>query len=190
MHAPPTHVWLTHPIGAPHVPLASQACTPLPEHRVEPGAHATHAFMHGAAAPHVPFDVHDCTPLPLHCDWPGAHVPVQAPPTHVWFTHATGAPQVPHPLQIWTPLPEHCVDPGEHSTQELFKQVGVAPVQVDCVCQLPVPSQDWMAEPRHCVSPGAHPPVHTPAMHVCLEHAAPLVHVPFEVHVCGVLPLH
>jgi hypothetical protein len=28
-----------HATGAPHCPLASQVCTPLPEHRVAPGVH-------------------------------------------------------------------------------------------------------------------------------------------------------
>ena len=87
-------------------------------------------------------------------------------------------------------MPEHWVDPGEHSTQELLTHVGVAPEHVDCVSQLPLASQDWIAEPRHCVCPGAQPPVHTPATHVWFSHAAPLVHVPFVLHVCGVLPLH
>jgi hypothetical protein len=87
--------------------------------------------------------------LPLHC--PGAHVPVQAPPTQVWFEQAIGAFQVPLALQVWTPLPEHCVEPGEQATHALLRQVGVGPEQVDCVCQLPVSSHDWIADPRHCV---------------------------------------
>jgi hypothetical protein len=68
--------------------------------------------------------------------------------------------------QVSTLFPRHCFEPGEHVTQVLFRQLGVSPEQVDCVCQLPMASQDWMAEPRHCVSPGAQPPVHTPAMQV------------------------
>jgi hypothetical protein len=33
-------------------------------------------------------------------------------------------------------------------------------------------------------------PEHTPATHVWLAHAVPLVHVPLSPQVCGVLPLH
>jgi hypothetical protein len=67
------HAWPVHATAAPHVPVALQVCTPLPEHRVVLGAHtpahppATQAwFAHATAVPHVPVAVQVCTPLPEH----------------------------------------------------------------------------------------------------------------------------
>src|ERR1700722_8506601 len=39
VHAPSTHVWLAQGVVAPHSP-PTHFCTPLAEHREEPGEHA------------------------------------------------------------------------------------------------------------------------------------------------------
>ncbi len=115
---------------------------------------------------------------------------MQTPLRQVLLVHADGGPHAPAALHVSTPLPTHWVAPGEHATQVLFRQVAVGLVHVSAVVQLPVASQDWMRLPRHRVAPSAHTPEHVPLMHVWPEHAAPLVHVPLALHVCGVLPLH
>jgi len=96
----------------------SQVCTPLPEHRVDPGAQApaqapeTHACSAQAATgPQLADRSHVCTPLPEHCVAPGVQGPVHAPDTHEAL-HMTAVPHVPFWPQVSTPLPEHCVAPG------------------------------------------------------------------------------
>jgi hypothetical protein len=90
-HAPPEQVCVVavHAAAAPHWPLESQVCTPLPEHCFAPGVHTpvqaplTQAEeTHVDAVPQLPFASHVCTPLFEHCFVPGAQVPAQAPPTH------------------------------------------------------------------------------------------------------------
>jgi len=93
VQAPLTHAWFVHACAAPHTPLESQVCTPLPAeaHFVAPGAQLPvqvppeHAwFVHACAAPQVPVESQVCTPLLVeeHFTAPGEHTPVQAPFAH------------------------------------------------------------------------------------------------------------
>jgi len=59
VHAPLTHVWLLHALGALQVPLELQVCTPLPEHCVVPGTQTpVHAPLTHADATHAVVDPH------------------------------------------------------------------------------------------------------------------------------------
>jgi hypothetical protein len=79
MHAPLLHVCeALHADAPPHVPHAPHVSTPLPEHRVCPGAHE-----------------------PWH-DAPTAGLGGQ----HVWLVHDEVAPQAPAAEQTWVPLPD------------------------------------------------------------------------------------
>ncbi len=60
----------------------------------------------------------------------------------VWLVHAAGAPHDPAALHVSVLLPEHCFVPGEHATQVLFRQAGVVPEQVACVCHVPLVLHD------------------------------------------------
>jgi hypothetical protein len=153
----PVHVWFTHAVGGPQLPVASQVWMPLPEHCVAPGLQATQEApcaparqtgvppVHPTAVPHVPVASHVWTPVAEHCVEPGTHDPVQlAPPALTVQTegHGDGALHVP-PLHVWTPLFEHCVAPAVHADAQ------------------------------------------TPALHTA-GHVEPLgCHAPFESQICG-----
>ena len=47
----------------------------------------------------------------------------------------------------------------------------------------------WLL-PEQFVCPGAHRPVQTPPTHVWFEHAVAPPYVPFDWHVCTLLPAH
>jgi hypothetical protein len=76
-HAPPVQVWLTHVLGAPHVPSSAQTSTPLVEleHCTAPAAQATHMpFAHTGVSPEhmvwfcqAPLLSQICTLEPMHC---------------------------------------------------------------------------------------------------------------------------
>jgi hypothetical protein len=138
--------------------------------------------MHGVAAPHVPVAVQAETPFAWHSVWPGAHVPVQTPPTHVWFTQATGAPHTPLSVQVCTPLFEHWIAPGAQTVHAPFQHTGVDPAHVVWLCQLPAALQIWVTLPEHCAWPAAHTPVQVPPTQVWLtQHAEPHAMPPSHV---------
>jgi hypothetical protein len=198
VQTPPVQVWLVHAAGLPHDPASLQVSTPLPEHVVAGGEHATQAlFKQAGVAPEhvvsvcqVPPSAHDWTVVPEHCVSPGAHEPVQTPPRHVWPLQATGLPHAPASLHVSALLPAHCRVVGEQATQALFRQAGVGAEHVVCVCHSPLVEHDWIALPRHWVCPGPQTPAHAPLTQVWLTHAEPLVQAPFALQLCGVLPMH
>jgi len=90
VQSPLTHAWFVHACAAPHAPVESQVCTPLPveAHFTAPGvqppvqAPPTHAwFVHACALAQVPVESQVCTPLLVaeHFTAPGEHAPTQAP---------------------------------------------------------------------------------------------------------------
>jgi hypothetical protein len=152
VHVFVTQVWSLHATAVPHVPPALHvSIAPLPEHCVAPGVHEpvhvppTHAeFVHGTGEPHVPL-LHDTTPLlprGSHSVWLGAHSPVQVPLMHVWFEHALAVPQDPAALHVSVLFPRHAFVVGAHATHVLFKQTGVVPEHVVCVCHVPFEPHD------------------------------------------------
>ena len=71
VQAPLAHARPVQSLAVPHVPVASQVCTPLLAHRVAPGVHvpehapATQAWLtHATGAPHVPSEPQFWTELP------------------------------------------------------------------------------------------------------------------------------
>lgn len=83
VQAPLMQVWLTHAAGLPQEPPALHVWTPLPEHCVVVGLHATQVLLRhaGVCPPHVvtvdqvPVVSHCSMLLPRHSVWPGAQAP-------------------------------------------------------------------------------------------------------------------
>ena len=190
MQTPDTQAELLHAVPAPHCPVPSQTCTPLPEHCVAPGVHtpvqapAAQAYWHEVTAPHAPLVVHDCTPAPEHLVTPGAHEPAQTPDTHAELMQRTGSPQVLPEPQVCTPLPEHCVAPGVHEplhTPAVQLAIGHGAAAVP---QLPVVSHVCTAPPAaHWVAPGAQTPWQSPLTHARPLHGEAGPHAPLGLQV-------
>jgi hypothetical protein len=84
-----------HGAAAPHAPVESHVCTPLPEHCVAPGEHApahaplTHAWLaHGVGVPHVPVVPQTSRPSVEHCVAAGWQTPAPPAPS---LTETVGA---------------------------------------------------------------------------------------------------
>jgi hypothetical protein len=111
------HVWFVQADAAPHVPLAVQVSTELPEHCVSPGEHTPvqapprHVWLIQAeGGPKVPPAVQVSTELPEQVVCPGEQLPEHAPAEQVESMHGTAAPQLPLVgSHVCTPLPLHCV---------------------------------------------------------------------------------
>jgi hypothetical protein len=121
------HVWSLHATAVPQLPAALHVSTPLPEHCMVPGAHATHMLSrHAGMAPEqvacvcqLPMVSHAWMALPRHWVWPGAQPPEQVPPTQVWFEHADPLVQVPVALHVCGVLPLHCAWPGAQTPAQV-----------------------------------------------------------------------
>jgi hypothetical protein len=139
------HTELVQGVVAPHMPVASQFCTPLALHWVSSGAHEpVHvAPMHvwckqGTREPQAPVSSQVCTPLFRQrvsfglqaTQLPSRHTPIE--PVHVVCVD-----QLPLPSQVWMDGPRHRVCPGPH-----------CPVQVPCTQVLS--AGQGLEGRRHC----------------------------------------
>jgi hypothetical protein len=158
---PPEHVWFTHAMGLPHVPLEEQVSTPLLlEHVVAfgeqtptqaPETHACPAQVVGV--PHCPLEpqVWICV-SDEHWVAFGVHTPVQLPAEH---TKGQAVPEthVPVESQVCGMVPEHRAAPGTQTPVHVplpVQTYGHALV----VVHVPEELQVWELLPEHCIGPG------------------------------------
>ena len=196
--APLTQACSRRTRGLPHAPLASQVCTPLPEHcvasgRADAGAGAAHAGLVGAGdgvAPQRRSRRRSATPLPEHWVAPGrADAGARRRRRTPGWSRRGGRSRCRSRRRSATPLPEHWVAPGVHEPVQA-PPAHAWLVHASAVPQVPVASQVWTPLPEHWVAPGrarrrcTRRP-RTPGW--CRRRAFP---TPVASHVCTPLPEH
>jgi hypothetical protein len=181
--------------------VASQVCTPLPEHRTSPGLHTpVHApftqawLVQAVPAAHAPLALQVCTMPPLQRVAPVLHC-THAPPEQTGTppVQAVGEPHWPNAVQLSTlppgpASPVHWVAPGVQ-TPEHAPPVHTY-VQLAAVPHWPLDVHVCTPLPEHCVVPGEQAPPHTPALQTLGQGEPVSCQVPVASQVWGCWPLH